>query len=285
MLFALVQSFFALRNKNECNRNLVIYLLSVIAFGMLCSIATASGRLNFGMESALASRYTPMSLLILSALVALRGLTASELLPLQLWLNRGFGILLLVTFLFLPVSELELELAQDRSAISKTASIAMLMNVNDMDIYSKIFPAPVYIPKFFRIMDKHKLSIFRDGPLPLDKAITNFYSIDQVNHCIGHIDSIAPVKDQTGVLRLSGWSWLEDKHKLPSRIALVDGSSHYLVGWASNGWLTTNMANKSLVGNSRSGWSGYAKDRNGMVLQAFAIDDDDNSACRFFTSR
>ena len=217
--------FFAFKYINGSrNETLRLALLAFILYVGGTALGTAGGRLIFGVETALASRYMTPSLMAWAALVILHLPNINSLrLSVQDKLWVWFSILLL---LMLPKQLESLRSEKARNFDRKLAALAVELGVKDEAQIKHVFPSVDWV---FAIAEKpisKNLSIF--GMVPIkDKheilgAKLNVEAAGDT--CKGAIDEISKVDHDKKYLKVRGWIFDQLKIKVPEYALIVDNA-------------------------------------------------------------
>ncbi len=257
-IFLVVSSvFFALKalarpNEQTLRLALLVFILYIggTAFG------TAGGRLMFGVDQALASRYMTPSLMAWAALLILylpqintMRLSAQN----KLWV--WFAILLL---LMLPKQLESLGSKRDRSFDRQLAALAVEMGVKDAGQIKHVFPS---VPWIMAIAEKpiaENWSIFGMSPIKDQREIlrTTLDIDNNAKTCEGAIDEVSKIDGDSQYLKLKGWIFDSMKNEVPEYGLIVNefGAVHGIV---LTGVKRINIANTINEKALYSGMEGY----------------------------
>jgi hypothetical protein len=217
VLFALK----ALARPNE--ETLRLALLAFILYIGGTALGTAGGRLMFGIDQALASRYMTPSLMAWAALLILYMPQINTLrLPAQNKLWVWFAILLL---LMLPKQLESLGSKKDRSFDRQLAALAVEMGVKDDAQIKHVFPSVPWIMSIAERPIAENWSIFGMAPIK-DKHELLRTKLDVGNAadtCKGAIDEVSTIDGDSQYLKLRGWIFDPVQNKVPAYAWLVDG--------------------------------------------------------------
>jgi hypothetical protein len=197
-------------------------LLAFILYIGGTALGTAGGRLIFGVDQALASRYMTPSLMAWAAILILYLPHINSLrlsLQNQLWV--WFFILLL---LMLPKHLESLKSHKVRNFDRKVAALAVELGVKDESQIKNIFPS---VPWIFTIAEKpiaENWSIF--GMMPIKDQHENvgikLNILNAAVDCMGSIDEVAKIDGDSQYLKLRGWIFDSIRNKIPEYALFVD---------------------------------------------------------------
>lgn len=242
-------------------RRVEIYtLLGICAFVVLCGLATAVSRINFGLEQAMASRYMTPVLLFWVCLASAALLTAMERLgPLDVGVVVG---LVFVAFAALTVrnSQGSMGLVWFQDQLLRGYLAVVTGGYKDKpDLLTALYPVPRQIIEKGHLdrLRAHNLSSFYTGqasPLPIGSDIPPGAVPDPAK-CLGNVDAVTPIASQT--LQLTGWAWDESARSYPEWILIVRNGKVIGLG-KPGGWRPDVAAAVPSVGKPRVGWQAYA---------------------------
>ncbi len=224
--FFLISSsvFFALKAlARPRQETLRLVLVAFILYIGGTALGTAGGRLIFGIDQALASRYMTPSLMAWASLLILYlpqinslRLTAQN----KLWV--WFAVLLL---LMLPKQLESLGSKKHRIFDRQLAALAVEMGVKDEVQIKHVFPS---VPWIMSIAEKpivENWSIFGLVPIKDQHELlrTNLKVGNAAETCKGAIDEVSIIEGDSQYLKLRGWIFDPDQNKVPAYALLVDG--------------------------------------------------------------
>jgi hypothetical protein len=247
---------------------LMFYILYVggTAFG------TAGGRLIFGFDSAVSSRYTTPAIMAWAALVvALWGGYADRCkgaarVPVQL-LFVSFGIVMLVYQLN------ALKRIDGALSLRETAALAATLGIKDTEYIGKLYPDPNHTLALAKSGNDRVLSIFGKYPyLNLRNEIGAPYKFGDSHLCAGSLDIAEPIAGVPDYFRIQGWVFDTKTKRSPKVIRFVNGQGS-LVGVALTGAPRDDV--KKLVDTNAglAGFKGYLQ-TSAAGLAVAALGDD-----------
>lgn len=257
-------------------------LTGVLFFMVGSALITGLGRLNFGLESALASRYTTAALIFWATAGALTVSYASTLDP----AGRAFlmGITLtLFAFIGLALIDQQARTIQNFANLRQAkelAGLSLLVGVYDEAALGRIYPFTQDVITATPFLREHRLSIFSDGQHQLiGDPLSSHFAFSEAGGCLGYFDVVEPVVGSDHGAMVHGWSWDTDAER-PSREVVLADSHDRIVGLASGGFNRADVpAAVDIVQTPYVGWQGYVLD-NGQAITAYAVAHNRGSLCQ-----
>lgn len=206
------------------DETLRLALLAFILYIGGTALGTASGRLIFGVNQALESRYMTPSLMAWAALLILylpqintMRLSAENI----LWV--WFAILLL---LMLPKQLESLRSEKTRNFHRKLAALAVELGVKDEPQIKHIFPSTPWILTIAEKPIAENLSVFGAIPIKDGREIigTKMDINDVAEACMGSIDELSKIDGEFQYLKLRGWVFDPVLKKVPEYALLVSST-------------------------------------------------------------
>ena len=253
-------------------------LLAIVVFVLLTALITALGRIEFGVEQAMASRYATPALIfwIATCALLLSIRVKSRLILLGI---RQIGAVITLSVIFsaltfqLKIPEIEQQFRLTRLA----AAASLLSNVYDKSVLEHIHPRPPQIMSVVDTLREHRLSLFSMEIADLiGQSLEQSLSITPRDQCAGHIDQVTDLASDRNGFRLRGWAIDRTRDKPADQIIFV--SEGLIRGVAFSG-VERKDVEKHYPGIKRSGWFGYARVNPGVTVQAYALIHDNQSAC------
>ena len=241
----------------EHNKPLRVALLLFILYVLITAAATAGGRLKFGLEKALSSRYTTPTLMAWASLFILYWDGIAESVQKNSKYRSVFGLLLVV--IIIPVTIFQFFALHSKADIvfeKKVAALAVEMGIPDQAQIPCVYPDVQHVVDIAKEPVKRNISIF--GVEPIKDAGELIGKTKMINHtvllCQGNIEESVSVN--SNYLRVSGWMYCTDQQYTPESIIIVDGSNT-IVGYAVTG-KPRNDLEKKFGSNARyAGFKGY----------------------------
>jgi len=234
--------------------SLRLALLTFIIYIVGTAFGTAGGRLIFGVEQALSSRYMTPALMAWAALLVIFAPRVSHRIDPHRWMI-SVPLFILVLGLF-PI-QLEALTPQNGPVFQKSvAALALEMGINDQDQIGVVFPNAETALAISETAAAKNISVFN---LPLYRDVRERIGgilVAPNRICKGHIDKIDSIEDRN-YLRVTGWFFDQDR-KLASKSVWIVGSDGAVVGYALLGMPRPDVAAVIDADAVHSGFKGYA---------------------------
>ncbi|MGZ5016544.1 MAG: hypothetical protein ACXV8U_12215 [Methylobacter sp.] len=266
-LLALLAITIYLAHDKIRNRRIEIYtLLGICFFVLMAGFVTSLGRINFGVDQAMSSRYaTPVLILWISLLGCCFLLALEYLRPLYIGITVG---LILVTFVGLVIrnkqGEAQLIIFQNQQVQAYLAVVTGQYKEKP-ELLVPIFPTPILILDNINLLKSQNMSSFNVieassftigdifPPLTMQKA----------NACKGHIDAVTAIGKET--YQIAGWAWNEVLSSYPEWVFLVRHGN--IIGLGKPGVQRPDvLVAIPTINNMRIGWQGIARGTDGLGL-------------------
>ncbi len=248
---------------------LELALLFFILYIGCTAFGTASGRLIFGIDHALSSRYLTPSLMAWAALfvlVSVKFAASFEKLKWQLWLP--FPILVLA---MLPMQIKALKSSHQSGFERDIAGLAVAMGVHDKSQIRKVFPSAERAISIGKIASERGLSYFSRVELKninLGKPVDGFSGDHNV--CQGHIDYIEVIEGDSNYSRLTGWIFDQSLRGSIGNVFLINKKG-LAVGFGLMGQPRPDLAKAVDKKAKFSGFKGYfLNDAQGSNVTVFS---------------
>jgi hypothetical protein len=246
--------------RGHLRRPFPLILIGLMLFCLMTAFLTALGRINFGTDQALSSRYQTCALLFwfcLSCLLLV--LVSAEARFLTTILMAG-----IVVIMILAAANVEspFRVTRARRTWQNAASLALITRVPDYLTIAHITGSSELSWQVSLYLRDRHLSIFStDLYRKLDQPLASVYHISPRSLCEGHVRSVKLVPDErtdSVGLKIIGWT-LDAKSQRPVRqIVLVEGGK--IVGFGGLGFeewdLVAALHSRQAL---RSGWIGFAR--------------------------
>lgn len=171
---------------------------SMLIFLFLTTVATAAGRVGFGVEQAFASRYsTPVLIAYALLLILICGLGSFETsrIPVVSWFAIACVVFQFHIFVDEPTD------TRDR----RTAAMAIALNIEDKQETGRVFPSDTaYLWSIAKRASIGGVTIFSSQPLS-GYLQDSPASLGESQGCTLHVDEILPLNDETRYVKLRGW--------------------------------------------------------------------------------
>ena len=255
---------------------IIISLLFFILYIGGSSFGTAGGRLIFGLDMALASRYTTPAIMAFSALcIAMDKSIVNALTGYlrQLMVVTVFVVCILMINFQMKALKTVNELLSDKSL----AALALALNIKDDRFIEIIYPnsdVPLALSNF---ASEGHYSIFGEYPyLDLRRKIDTKIKPISLDECIGNLDFIEPINGIKNYVRVNGWLFSTNQNKSNTLIRFINKDNN-VIGFALTGTPRPDVS-KAINNHAMfSGFRGYLRplesvdkviaDGNGMECQ------------------
>ena len=251
--------------KNPKRSTLQLAMLFFILYIGGTALGTAGGRLIFGVEQALSSRYMTPALMAWAALMVLSG-------PLILASARWAvgSVLLALMFAMLPQQLKALESRQDVMFEWNVAALAIELGVKDQAQIGNVFPNADWALSRAKVPVERNLSIFGLPPLADLRESIGLQSGKKnhpVRECLGHLDETQEVPEDPRFVRIRGWMF-DPLVQQPEILSIVD-SDGKVVGFALSGQPRADVGLAVGEKANLSGFKGYLlSEKQGMSVFA-----------------
>jgi hypothetical protein len=179
-------------------------LLAFIGYVIVSALATAGGRLSFGLEQALAGRYTTPTLL------------AWACLAIVLWADRphppptrqtALMSLMLVTAVALALRQNSAtQFAGEARSARTSAALALALGIQDNERIRRVFPDARYALSVTRSAIRAQLSLFGHEPLrSAARRMSRKQAARQLPLCEARITAVEPIPTDSRYVRVTGW--------------------------------------------------------------------------------
>ncbi|HKT69354.1 MAG TPA: hypothetical protein VJP83_07955 [Terriglobales bacterium] len=233
----------------------LLLLASLLLFVLGSAVMTSLGRLRFGTDQALSSRYSTVALLLWLSLAVWLLRLVSQRSTLAFVVVQA-GLLLIIAF---GAARLKYPMRQgeSRKLHANTASLAMLTGVFDQQALAGIYPMSEIPWRQATFLKQEKLSIFATAlARNLNQPLSAVYHM-RPESCWGEVTTAESIVQSAGSgLRLSGWAWDSYRHEAVKEIVFTAGGR--IIGYATPGiWrpdLSVRLGSRTA---RRAGWIGY----------------------------
>lgn len=251
-------AFFGWRIVPIANKaTLPLALLVFILYIGGTALGTGGGRVLFGVDQALASRYMTPALMAWSALLLLylpKLEAVGQSVKTRVWLP-----FLLLSLLMLPLQLKALASKQGLLFEREIAALALELGIEDKSQISNIFPNASWA---MAIADKPvatNLSVFGNFPYKDGREIIhqNYTKASRPDYkCLGSIDEVEAIEGDTKFIRVRGWIFDPHSRQAPKGAQLIDGN-RIVQGLIISGQNRPDVANAIDSFAANSGFKGY----------------------------
>jgi len=252
-----------------------IQLVLTILFCAGTALITATGRSNFGIEQARASRYQTVALLFWCSLGLL--LLGAAFSSHPRFRHSPFVLELCLLAIFLRgalLFQYPLHEAMEHNFQQSTVRAAILTGVHDREILGKLAePQVESVLKAVAYLETNRLSSFSEPPAEeLGKPLLSIFPTAAAGSCVGFLKAAKTIDSPDGPgVRLAGWAW-DTRHKQPvSDIVVV--SDGVITGLGAAGGVLPEA--QQLYPEAHSSQLGFfaflPKPRSQSVVDVYAI--------------
>lgn len=251
-----------------------LFFFAIAALGVGVSFLTAMGRLKFGAEQALSSRYaSPMLLFWLSlALLAISEVQRHR--PNLRPFTTGCTALAVLGLVVVQPAFVRTGLPS--VAPRRAAVTALLANVEDDAAIVSVYPVPRRALRLAAKLRERHFAVFAEAwSTWLDTRLADHIRIGDAAHCRGDVDQATRLPG-TGPAqwRVGGWAWDEVRETPVARIVVVNPAGR-VVGYGLGGF----PGKLGSGAPKHSGWRGHFTAQSAAFITAYALVDRDRIAC------
>jgi hypothetical protein len=242
-----------LRKPEEHKLDLAVVLYILYIAGTVT--ATAGGRLVFGVEQALASRYTTTSLMLWAAFFVLNRKYIYSVLK---EFNFGTGTMAVLLMFFMGFAQVQSFSPMDiKINDQNVAALALALNIHDDKQIETTYPSVEVVLATANKAYKQNLAIFGQYPyIHLREEISQKKVYSAENSCTGFIDVVDSIDNKSRFVKITGWAFSSTDRESPEFIRFLDGAG-YVVGYAITGLRRPDVAKAVDRKALYSGFRGY----------------------------
>ena len=228
MLAAIAFAIYSIFVEKQTNMTAVA-LLAFVGYVVASAFATASGRLSFGLNQALAVRYTTPTLLAWASLAII--LWASPRTESRTGNRIYLTIVTAISIALATYQIIAIQKVDEKLSEKRTAALALALGIHDAPYISRVFPSIEYALSISRHALRGGLSIFGHEPLrSAARQMGRTQAAKSLPTCIGRLTEIESISPDTTYSRISGWIQLADD--LDPKSFKLESPEHRLVGMA-----------------------------------------------------
>ena len=241
-------------------------MVAVMLFGGASALITASGRLGFGIEQALSSRYTTGSIAFWAAQLTYWWMDPPA------WPSHRVGIAAMraavvvvgtgLCFAMVGAQRWARSSLAEQSFAQRDSADLLMLGLDDPKVVERAAWGDQGVQQLLPMLQRNAISIFATSDFEsLGRPVTERGAIAEPDRCGGELGiAVAdPALGQNGV-RLSGTAWDGPSRRLIRRIVLVDAAGT-VVGLGAG----------AVPGAGRSDWRGFAVAPVGSRLTAYGL--------------
>ncbi|PPD47235.1 MAG: hypothetical protein CTY16_07980 [Methylobacter sp.] len=242
-------------SRQPCKATLTLALLFFILYIGGTAVGTAGGRLIFGEEQALSSRYTTPVLMAWSALFVIFSPAILSAIK-----KRGTKILLpfaALGMLMIPLQLQALHPQDDIKFTKKIAALALALQVKDPLHVKNVSPNIEKALAFAARASSKNISIFGMYPY-LDAREQLGMAIQQpkLPVCLGGLDAVDTITGEDQFVRIHGWMFNPKDKTYPNVIRVLSDQGK-IIGYALTGQSKPEIAGTVGSAARLSGYQGY----------------------------
>ena len=255
-LFIILYGVIFAKSIPELNRiPLRLALFVYIAFILCTALVTGGGRLIFGVQQALESRYTTPAIMAWAVLLILYSPYLPTMLKKLGWIGK---LLIIVSCLIIASLQLRALDSQEQSHFSKkVAALGLSMGVPDPDRITSIYPSAQGALDIAKDAQQNNLAFFNIEPYRSTSKLLSYESPNKdLSECVGFIDTIEPVRGSSSYARLGGWVFNLESGSPPKSIEFLN-QDNLVIGYAIIGSYRPDLEKAVNHRAVRSGFEGY----------------------------
>jgi hypothetical protein len=241
--------------KNE-TKNINFFLLIFIIYVGGTAIGTAGGRLLFGLDQALSSRYTTPAIF---GWLALLCLISPWLTSLRSSFRYSNSIVFSIILLLLLIYQLAaLKIPRVNSYDRYISGLALSLGVKDSAQIEKIYPSSEFA---LQMTEKMKLSNTYFPNYEPFKGMAfgvgrDLHVPNDLPNCSGYLDEVYGLKPENMWVSVRGWQFNPERSKKPLFLYFLNGN-HKIIGYALQGDIRPDVASANGKSYLSSGFRGY----------------------------
>ena len=248
--------------KKHDRQSLDLALLFFIAYIGAGAAITASGRLFFGVEQALSSRYMTPALMVWLAFAMLYAQYFVEN------IKKTIFLCFLLTITLIPNQLTAFESHRNVLYEQSLAVLALELRIKDSEQLKIIYPHPAgdassnaaRVLSLSKLPAERNLSVFGMPPWQdlKERIGQNAKNQDTPSQkCLGLFDKALKIEDDPRFVRIEGWIWDPISGTLPQVLTLIDKQSNNIIGFAFPGYSRSDITAELGKNSHRAGFKGY----------------------------
>ena len=268
IFFIFSSIYFAFRVLSSRQKNsLQLTLLMFILFVGGSALGTGGGRLVFGIDQALSSRYMTPSLMAWAALFILYYMNS---LMARTWSNKKLcGVLSALLVFMLPQQLMALESKVESLYERNMAGLALELGIKDQAQIGHVFASADRTLEMAEKPIQRNYSIFGMEPYKdLRQKVGRALNEEglHVKECKGFLDSVEPVDNDIKFVKVKGWLWSEGEIGENDLIEINDVDNK-IVGYGLTGQYRSDVVQKINKNAVEAGFKAYLlADSQGEML-------------------
>lgn len=243
--------------QNKQRSPYLVALILFIAYIAATAFGTGSGRVVFGIDQALSSRYTTPALMAWAALlIALRYAGDPGLFG-----NRvRTAVAAAIACAALLLSQMPaLDAKSEEKANRSVAAMAVSLRIPDSLMISAIYPVPEPPIAVNKRAAEIGISPLNVAPYTaMTERLGKPTAIPAATQCQGWLDALQIIDETDDYVRIAGWVFNPEAGRAPERLQLVD-ADHIMQGFAFTGIPRPDVAEAVNPAAGYTGFIGYLK--------------------------
>ena len=230
-------------------------MLTFVVFIVGTAVATAGGRVTFGLEQALSSRYTTPALMGWAALLVAH---ARTLVMLPAAVRAPLLAAAAVLAVAIVVHQLQALDPEGHQAFERNAAtLPLALQIHDPERIQRVYPDSKTALDLARRARDAGVTVLaepplRDAPQLLEKA----KELGPVSNCLAFLDSYQALPFEPGFAYITGWVHAADLRRTPQTLQILD-SRGKAVGVGITGRYRPDVAETVGPDARHAGFSGY----------------------------
>ncbi len=258
-IFLIISSaFFTIKAlRAPTTSSLPLALLTFILYVGGTAFGTAGGRLMFGLNQAVSSRYMTPALMAWAALLILyapslaAGLTRNR--------NRVLWPLLILFALMVPRQLTALRPDIEAQFQRKVAALALELRIQDEAQVNTIYPSLETALALTKTPVSSNLSIFGMDPIKdVSQLIGTTETVNAPVQCKGHVDRISTIPGENRYVSIEGWVYDTSSQSSPESLHIINKQDQ-VIGYALTGLPQPEVAINIDKKARNSGFKGYVR--------------------------
>lgn len=244
--------------KNWKSHKFEMFLLLYILYIGGTAFGTAGGRLIFGVDQALSSRYTTPALF---GWMALTVLVSKELIGIANRRPKFFAAQICILFFILGAYQIKIIKNPGINSYDRLITgIALTMGVEDKGQIQKIYPSYDFPLKMTTEMQKSNYYFPNYPPFNEMKSLLGKVQsgVEMIPLCDGYLDEVYIFGPEDRYLGIRGWMYSKDLSVKSSPLRVLNSRSE-IIGFALLGDMRPDVANAVGKGSLYYGYRGYIK--------------------------
>lgn len=249
--------------------NFDLAIVAFLTYIVFSAFVTAGGRVIFGLDQALSTRYTTP---VLMAWVGLLFVCLSRF-EVQKFFSESCGLVLGMLIMLMMVG-VQFKALKYSSFIYQQPALAISMNVNDRDLIKVIYPDSDRALHLAALARHDQVSIFSRPPYSEESnRVGVYFSMNGIRQeCHGSVDHLYNISSQPDFIKVDGWILGDSSAKSIGRVIFVNDANQ-VAGYAVVGYKRPDVVSKYGSVSNNSGFGGYIK-KSLITSKMFAIPED-----------